>query len=88
MQTQNKKKALAYVERRRGILPAVYNLVTSGGRSAEETKSLSSQENNNALQPGFNALNNRFEIKTEKVCDEITELRNRITEYNLHATGC
>lgn len=72
------------MENRREILPAVYNPKQSEGRTARETELLSSNEYNRALGSGFAALNNRFVIKTEKFCDEISELRQRIVKYNLN----
>lgn len=80
--TDTQAEAVHYVEKRRQIIPAVYNLARSEGRSKEETKLLSSKEYNNALGSGFTALNARFEVKKEKFCDEVSELRKRICEYN------
>lgn len=71
------------MENRREIVPAVYNSNRSEGCTARETELLSSTEYNRALGSGFAALNNRFVIKTEKFCDEISELRQRIVKYNL-----
>lgn len=82
--TDTKDKALEYVERRRGILPAVYNLARSEGRTTCATQSLSTKEYNNALSSGFSAMNHRFVIKTEKFFEEISDLRKRITNYNIN----
>lgn len=65
-------------------MPAVYNTKKSEGRNASETQLLSSNEYNRALGCGFAALNHRFVVKTEKFCDEIGELRQRIAKYNLN----
>lgn len=65
-------------------MPVVYNRKKSEGRSTAETQFLSKKEYNNALDVGFTAMNNRFIIKTEKFCEEISDLRQRIIHYNLH----
>lgn len=62
-------------------------MARSEGRTTNETKLLSSSEYNNALQSGYTALNHRFEVKSEKFCEEISELRHKISDYNLNGIG-
>lgn len=78
-----KAEAVAYVTKSRAITPAVYNSKKAEGRTTKQTALLSQQEYNAALGSGYRAMNNRFVIKTEKFCDEISELRNRIVNYNV-----
>lgn len=54
----------------------------SGGRTTEQTKLLTGKEFNAAMEQGLTSMNSRFEVKTEKFCDEISNLRNRIVQYN------
>lgn len=81
--TGSKGEAVKYLEKRRPIVPAVYSLEKSGGRQFKDTHLLSETEYNNAIGTNFNAMNNRFVVKTEKFCEEISGLRNRITAYNV-----
>lgn len=85
--SDTKAEAVEYISNRRPILPAVYNMQKSGGRTAQQTESLSRYEYNSALSSGYTAMNHRFVIKTEKFCDEISGLRKRIVEYNLKNLG-
>lgn len=73
---------MEYVQKRRAIVPAVYSLAKSGGRNFDETHLLTEIEYNMAVKSNFTALNTRFQVKKEKFCDEISELRQRITTYN------
>lgn len=83
MFSDTKADAVEYIEKRRTILPPVYNPKQSEGRTTHQTKLLSQKEFNVALGSGYTAMNSRFVIKTEKFCEEITELRNRIVNYNV-----
>lgn len=79
----SKADAVQYLKKSRSILPAVYNSQRSGGRTTEETMLLTANEYNNALGSGFTSMNQRFVVKTEKFCDEISNLRNRIVDLNM-----
>lgn len=58
-------------------------MAKSGGRSTYQTQLLSANEYNNAINTNHTMVNERFDIKKEKFCDEISELRNRIvTAHN------
>lgn len=83
MFSDTKADAVEYIAKRRTILPPVYNTKRSEGRTTHQTKLLSQKEFNAALGSGYTAMNSRFVIKTEKFCEEINELRNRIVNYNV-----
>lgn len=70
-------EADAYLGRHREIIPAVYNLAMADGRTAHKTRLLTGTEYNNALNSGLVAMSNRFEVKQEKLFDEISDLRKR-----------
>lgn len=67
----------AYLGRHREIIPAVYNLAMADGRTTHGTRLLTVTEYNNALNSGLVAMSNRFEVKQEKLFDEISDLRKR-----------
>lgn len=48
---------------------------------------LSQHEFNAALDSGCTAMKNRFVVKTEKFCEEISDLRMRIRNYNVGEDG-
>lgn len=50
----------------------------SGGRTTNQTQLLSANEFNVAISTNYEKVNGRFNVKQEKFCDEISELRNRI----------
>lgn len=81
--SDSKAEAVAYISNARPTLPAVYNSKKSEGRTAQQSQLLSREEYNKALGSGYTAMNHRFVIKTEKFCDEISELRKRIVDYNV-----
>lgn len=80
--TDTKAEADKFLVRQRTTHPAVYSMAKSGGRTTKQTQLLSTNEYNNAIGTNFTALNNRFDVKKEKFCDEISELRNRIVAYD------
>lgn len=73
---------MEYVNKRRPVVPAVYSLAKSGGRQFKDTHLLTELEYNNAVKSNFSAMNVRFKVKAEKFCDELSELRSRITAFN------
>lgn len=75
-------EANEYLDRCRATIPAVYNMGKSGGRTTKQTQLLSANEFNDAINTNFTVVNNRFEVKAEKFCDEVAELRNRIVAHN------
>lgn len=73
-----KAEAVEVLQKKRHIVPGVYNMQKSKGRTTEQSKLLNTNEHNNALASGFMAINDRFEVKKEKFCGEISSLRRRI----------
>lgn len=53
-------------------------MTKSGGRTSKQTELLSANEYNSAITTNFTVVNNRFDVKKEKFCDEISTLRIRI----------
>lgn len=80
--TDKEKEAAAYLARCRTSTPAVYNMTKSGGRTSKQTELLSANEYNSAITTNFTVVNNRFDVKKEKFCDEISTLRNRIVAHS------
>lgn len=80
----SKADAVADLRMRRNVLPAVYNLQKSDGRNTQDSVLLTAREYNSALESGFTDMNLRFVIKKEAFCSEISTLRKRIVDYNLH----
>lgn len=74
----SKDDAIAYLDKKRPFTPAVYNLARSGGRTTEQTNLLSANEYNTAVSTNFSVLTDRFIVKKEKFCEEISQLRNRV----------
>lgn len=81
-----KDEAVAHVERRRNVLPAVYNLARSAGRRFDQNDLLTTEEFNNAMATNTEAFENHLKVKQENFCEEISGIRARIMKYNLMGT--
>lgn len=80
--SDTKAEADAFKSTHRAVVPGVYNMKKSGGRTTEQSKLLTTKEFNVAMEQGRTAMNTRFVVKTEKFCEEISDLRHRIVNYN------
>lgn len=82
--SDTKAEADAFKSTHRAVVPGVYNLKKSGGRTTEQTKLLTTKEFSVAMDHGLTAMNTRFVVKSEKFCDEISDLRHRIVNHNVN----
>lgn len=75
--TDTRAEAESYKKGHRNVVPGVYNMALSNGRTTSQSQLLTTQEYNKALNCGFSDMNHRFEIKKERLVDEISDLRRR-----------
>lgn len=80
--SDTKAEADAFKSTHRAVVPGVYNMKKSGGRTTEQSKLLTTKEFNVAMDQGRTAMNTRFVVKSEKFCEEISDLRHRIVNNN------